>query len=125
MRKLQKQDRWISKLKFDEKGLIPAISVSYDSGDVLMLAYMNMQSIQLTLQTGFVHYWSRSRQEIWKKGETSGHLQKLKNIYVDCDYDTLKLEIEQIGPACHTGSRTCFFNILQEDGDLKAIEDNK
>lgn len=103
----------ISKLKFDKNsGLIPAIAQDYLTKKVLMLAYMNKESLKLTLQTGFVHYWSRSRQKLWMKGETSGNTQKIKKILIDCDLDTILLLIEQKGPACHTGNETCFYNNL-------------
>jgi phosphoribosyl-AMP cyclohydrolase len=106
----------IPELKYDEKGLIPAIVQDAQNGDVLMLAYMNSTSLEMTLDTGFTHFWSRSRQKYWKKGETSGHVQEVKEILYDCDADTLLVKVIQHGPAaCHTGSRTCFFrNIVKE-----------
>ena len=91
-------------------GLIPTIVTDYKTGQVLMLAYMNQESYDLTLKTKEMHYWSRSRQEIWHKGETSGHFQKVKSIKTDCDCDTLLVAVEQIGAACHTGAYSCFFN---------------
>ena len=91
-------------------GLIPVIVTDYQTGQVLMLAYMNQESYDLTLKTKEMHYWSRSRQEIWYKGETSGHFQKVKSIKTDCDCDTLLVAVEQIGAACHTGAYSCFFN---------------
>ena len=91
-------------------GLIPIIVTDYQTGQVLMLAYMNQESYDLTLKTKEMHYWSRSRQEIWHKGETSGHFQKVKSIKTDCDCDTLLVAVEQIGAACHTGAYSCFFN---------------
>lgn len=91
-------------------GLIPVIVTDYQTGQVLMLAYMNQESYDLTLKTKEMHYWSRSRQEIWHKGETSGHFQKVKSIKADCDCDTLLVAVEQIGAACHTGAYSCFFN---------------
>lgn len=91
-------------------GLIPVIVTDYQTGQVLMLAYMNQGSYDLTLKTKEMHYWSRSRQEIWHKGETSGHFQKVKSIKTDCDCDTLLVAVEQIGAACHTGAYSCFFN---------------
>ena len=94
----------IETLKFDEKGLIPAIVVDAKSGKVLTLAYMNRESLQKTLETGYTWYWSRSRQELWNKGATSGHLQKVVSIFSDCDDDTLLVYVNQTGPACHTGS---------------------
>ncbi len=91
-------------------GLIPVIVTDYQTGQVLMLAYMNQESYDLTLKTKEMHYWSRSRQEIWHKGETSGHFQKVKSIKTDCDCDTFLVAVEQIGAACHTGAYSCFFN---------------
>lgn len=105
---------WMEQLKFNEHGLIPAIAQDYQDGAVLMMAWMNDESIQRTLKTGEVHYWSRSRAEPWHKGATSGHIQKVKALYYDCDADTLLLKIEQVGNvACHTGARSCFFNAVQ------------
>ncbi|MFC2400517.1 MAG: phosphoribosyl-AMP cyclohydrolase [Streptococcus sobrinus] len=99
------------KLDFAKQGgLIPTIVTDYKTGQVLMLAYMNQESYDLTLKTKEMHYWSRSRQEIWHKGETSGHFQKVKSIKTDCDCDTLLVAVEQIGAACHTGAYSCFFN---------------
>lgn len=101
---------WIEALKFNDQGLIPAIAQDAEDGTVLMMAWMNKESIQKTLETQEVHYWSRSRSELWHKGATSGHIQKLKSLYYDCDADTILLKIEQIGNiACHTGARSCFF----------------
>ena len=100
----------INKLKFNEAGLIPAIAQDIKSKKVLMLAWMNHESIQDTISSGFATYYSRSRKSLWKKGETSGHLQKIINISADCDYDCILLEVEQVGNACHTGASNCFFN---------------
>ncbi|MGI6155395.1 MAG: phosphoribosyl-AMP cyclohydrolase [Enterococcus lemanii] len=91
------------------KGLIPAIITDYENKEVLMLAYMNEESYQKTLDSGETWFYSRSRQNLWHKGATSGHFQKVKSIYLDCDQDTLLIAVEQSGAACHTGSRTCFF----------------
>ncbi|MCX8031119.1 MAG: phosphoribosyl-AMP cyclohydrolase [Thermodesulfovibrionales bacterium] len=103
----------LSDLKYDEKGLIPAIIQDIRDGQVLMLAYMNEKSLEMTLQTGFTHFWSRSRQKYWKKGETSGALQEVKEIYYDCDQDSLLIKVIQHGNgACHTGERTCFYRKL-------------
>ncbi|MBW4502666.1 MAG: phosphoribosyl-AMP cyclohydrolase [Scytonema hyalinum WJT4-NPBG1] len=102
---------WIEKLKFNDKDLIPAIAQDYQDGTVLMMAWMNSESIQRTLETGEAHYWSRSRSELWHKGATSGHIQKVKELFYDCDGDTILLKVEQIGGiACHTGVKSCFFN---------------
>ncbi|GFH42811.1 phosphoribosyl-AMP cyclohydrolase [Lactococcus hodotermopsidis] len=95
-------------------GLIPAIVTDVENGQVLMLAYMNEASYKLTLETRETWYWSRSRDELWHKGETSGHYQHVKKISLDCDFDTILIEVEQIGPACHTGARSCFFNDVLE-----------
>lgn len=109
---------YLSKVKFDEKGLVPAIVQDNKTNEVLMLAYMNKESLQMTVETKLAHYWSRSRQKLWKKGETSGHLQYIKDISVDCDGDTLLLKVEQIGAACHTGNNSCFYRELMID-DIK------
>lgn len=102
----------IEKLKYNNQGLIPAIAQDYLDGTVLMMAWMNEESLQKTLETGEAWYWSRSRQELWHKGATSGHIQKIKSMRYDCDKDTLLLSIEQIGDiACHKGERSCFHNI--------------
>lgn len=97
-------------------GLVPAIAQDAETGEVLMLAYMNRESWRLTVETGIAHYWSRSRNKLWKKGETSGNLQEVREIRVDCDDDTVLLRIKQIGgAACHTGNRSCFYRKLQND----------
>ena len=102
-------------LKFDDKGLIPAIVQDADTKEVLMLAYMNAQSLQLTLEKGETYFWSRSRSELWHKGETSGNTQKVIEILVDCDSDTLLIQVQPSGPACHTGERTCFYRQLERE----------
>ncbi len=100
----------ISDIKYDDKGLIPAIIQDYNTGEVLMMAYMNETSLKKTIDTGYTHFWSRSRQKYWKKGETSGHVQEVKEILIDCDADTLLIKVIQHGPgACHTGHRSCFY----------------
>ena len=99
----------IDELKFDDKGLIPAIVQDYKNKEILMVAYMNKVSLNETLSTGLATYWSRSRKCLWLKGDTSGHFQIVKKIHFDCDKDTLLLEVRQIGVACHTGERSCFF----------------
>jgi phosphoribosyl-AMP cyclohydrolase len=107
-------------LKFDEKGLIPAVIQDWENGEVLMVAYMNLASLQKTVETGFTWYWSRSRQKFWQKGETSGNVQHVKQILYDCDQDTLLIMVDQSGPACHTGKRTCFYRSFSdgEQGEL-------
>lgn len=105
----------IPTLKYDEKGLIPAIVQDAENGEVLMLAYMNEASFGMTLQSGYTHFWSRSRQEFWKKGATSGDVQEVKDIYYDCDADTLLIKVKQHGKgACHTGERTCFYRKVEK-----------
>jgi len=97
-------------ITFDERGLVPVIAQSITTGEVLMMAWMNAESITETLTTARVCYWSRSRSSLWRKGETSGHFQYLKEFYVDCDGDSILIKVEQTGPACHTGEKNCFFN---------------
>lgn len=104
----------IEKIKFDENGLIPAVTQDYETQKVLMLAYMNEMSIEKTLETGFVHYWSRSRNKLWLKGEQSGHKQIVKEIYIDCDNDTLLIKVDQIKAACHTGHYSCFYTEIKD-----------
>lgn len=94
---------------FKKADLIPAIVQDAENGEVLMLAYMNRESLKKTLETGYTWFWSRSRQELWNKGATSGHVQKITEMYSDCDDDTLLIKVIQTGAACHTGNRTCFF----------------
>lgn len=111
----------IEKIKFDERGLVPAI-IQEESGQVLMLAYMNEESLQKTVETGYTHFFSRSRQSLWKKGETSGNVQRVKEIYYDCDGDTLLLKVHQTGVACHTGTYSCFSGRrLDENNQLPAV----
>ena len=102
----------IEKLKFDEKGLIPAIVVDNTTGKVLTLAYMNKESLEISIKEGRTCFWSRSRQELWRKGETSGNVQHIVRIDADCDFDALTVYVEKEGPACHTGADSCFFNSL-------------
>ncbi len=103
----------IDKLKFNSHGLIPAVVIDADSGRLLMVAYMNRESLEITLREGYTCFWSRSRQELWRKGETSGNRQKVVSITADCDYDTLEVKVHKLGPACHTGAESCFFNELK------------
>lgn len=107
-------------IRFDANGLVPAIAQDAKTGAVLMLAYMNRESIEKTLETGYATYFSRSRQQLWQKGETSGHTQKLIAMRYDCDGDTLLLTVDQTGAACHTGHPTCFFNEIFVDEDAPA-----
>ena len=99
-------------LKFDSAGLIPAIVQDSDTGEILMMAWMNAESIKRTVETGTTWFWSRSRQEFWNKGATSGNLQHVKEVLVDCDADVLLVKVKPDGPACHTGERTCFYRAL-------------
>lgn len=99
----------ISEIKFDASGLVPAIVQDAETQEVLMMAYMNRESLQLTLEKGETHFWSRSRGELWHKGETSGNVQRVVEIRVDCDADTLLIRVQPAGPACHTGNQTCFY----------------
>ncbi|WP_375690592.1 phosphoribosyl-AMP cyclohydrolase [Pseudooceanicola sp. LIPI14-2-Ac024] len=109
-------------LKYDAAGLIPAIAQDADSGEVLMMAWMNATSLAETLRTGRVTYWSRSRQELWRKGETSGHVQELVELRVDCDRDCLLMQVRQEGPACHTNRRSCFYTTVTEAGETIVME---
>ncbi len=108
--------RLLDQVLFDAAGLVPAIAQRHDTGEVLMLAWMNRDAVRETLLTGRVTYWSRSRQALWRKGETSGHLQTLRSVRIDCDGDTLLLGVEQVGPACHTHHPNCFFREVRGDG---------
>ncbi len=100
----------IKEIKFDDRGLVPAIAQDSESGEVLMLAYMNEQALKKTIGSGRAHYYSRSRQELWLKGDTSGHFQDVQSLAYDCDADTILLKVDQKGVACHTGHMSCFFN---------------
>jgi phosphoribosyl-AMP cyclohydrolase len=112
--------------RYTKEGLIPAIVREAKApGRVLMLGWMNRDSIGRTLETGFMHYWSRSRQKLWLKGETSGHKQKVIRWFVDCDQDALLFEVEQLAGACHTGHRSCFFQELDLEGNPKEITESK
>ena len=103
----------ISELKFDKKGLITAVLQHNTTLEILMVAWMNAKALELTLQSGEAHFWSRSRQELWHKGGTSGNVQRVTEIRVDCDGDTLLLQVDPAGPACHTGEMSCFFGSLE------------
>ncbi len=112
-----------SEFKLNSDGLIPCIAQDYESGEVLMMAYMNEESYNKTLETGLMTYWSRSRQKLWTKGEESGHFQKMISLTIDCDKDTILAKVDQTGPACHTGNPTCFFTplaIKDNSGDAKS-----
>ena len=115
-------DRLPAELRFNADGLIPAIAQQYDTGEVLMMAWMNKQSLAETLNGGQVVYWSRSRQCFWRKGDSSGHIQQLKSCHFDCDSDTLLLLVDQTGAACHEGSRSCFTRQLHKSGSVTPHE---
>jgi phosphoribosyl-AMP cyclohydrolase len=108
--------------RFDAQGLVPAIAQQHDSGEVLMMAWMNADAIRETLATGRVCYWSRSRAKLWRKGESSGQVQTLKEFRLDCDGDTILLLVDQLGVACHTGRRNCFFHAVRQ-GEFRIVAD--
>lgn len=110
----------LSQIAFNADGLAPAVAQQFDTGEVLMLAWMNREAIAATLRTREVHYWSRSRRSLWRKGETSGNAQRLKDFRWDCDADSILVQVDQVGPACHTGRRNCFFNVWR-DGKASII----
>ncbi|MBL9136800.1 MAG: phosphoribosyl-AMP cyclohydrolase [Verrucomicrobiales bacterium] len=110
-------------IKFNADGLVPAIIQEQSTGRVLMMAWMNRASLETTLTSGHTHFWSRSRQKYWMKGESSGHVQKVKDVAVDCDGDTLLIQVEQIGTACHEGYKSCFFrSVVAPTTELKVTE---
>jgi phosphoribosyl-ATP pyrophosphohydrolase/phosphoribosyl-AMP cyclohydrolase len=108
-------------LKYDQNGLIPAIIQDAETGEILMMAYMNDKSLRATVETGKTHFWSRSRQKYWMKGESSGHTQEVKEISIDCDKDTLLIKVKQIGAACHEGYHNCFFRKLNTNGEWEVV----
>ncbi|HAE91559.1 MAG TPA: bifunctional phosphoribosyl-AMP cyclohydrolase/phosphoribosyl-ATP pyrophosphatase [Tissierella sp.] len=114
----------IEEIRFDNNGLVPAVVQDIKTKDVLMLAYMSKESIKKTFEEKVVHYYSRSREKLWKKGETSGNIQRLKGFYYDCDKDSVLVEVEQVGAACHTGNHSCFFNkvLKEESQEINIIE---
>lgn len=113
---------WLDEIKWDSNGLIPAIAQDYKTGRVLMVAWLNRESLELTVKEQRAIYWSRSRQKLWRKGEESGHIQKLYEVRIDCDADVIILHVEQIGDiACHTGRHSCFYRVLT-DGQWQAVE---
>jgi phosphoribosyl-AMP cyclohydrolase len=109
-------------LKYDGNGLIPAVAQDADSGEVLMMAWMSAESVVQTLRTGRVTYWSRSRQSFWIKGESSGHVQELVELRIDCDRDCLLVLVRQTGPACHTNRRSCFYTAIREGAEVEIME---
>ncbi len=102
-------------IKWDERGLVPAIVQDVRSGAVLMLAYMDAEALRLTQETGEAHFWSRSRKELWHKGATSGNVQRVREVFVDCDADTILLKVDPAGPACHTGAYSCFYREVKRE----------
>jgi len=110
---------FLDQLKFNPDGLIPTIIQERGAGKVLMMAWMNRESVLKTMETGRTCFWSRSRKKLWIKGETSGHIQKVERISLDCDGDTLLVEVEQIGAACHEGYKSCFYRDITGDGELR------
>ena len=111
-----------STLKYDDRGLIPCIAQDAEGGEVLMMAWMNAEAVAKTLETGRVTYWSRSRQSFWIKGETSGHVQELVDLRVDCDRDCLLALVRQTGPACHTNRRSCFYTALRDGDEIELMK---
>ena len=118
---MSKLEQTIAGLKYAADGLIPAICVDAETKNVLMMAWMNAESLRDTVKTGKTHFWSRSRQKYWMKGESSGHTQEVRAIYTDCDKDTLVIEVAQHGAACHLGYRSCFFRRLADDGAWETV----
>ena len=117
-------EQWIEQVKWDEKGLVPAIAQDHKTGRILMVAWMNEEALRLTVEEGRGIYWSRSRNRLWRKGEESGHVQKLHEIRVDCDADVILLSVEQLGGiACHTGRESCFYRVLNEQHEWEAVDD--
>ena len=109
-------------LRYDAHGLLPVVAQDHETGEVLMLAWMNAEAVARTLESGRVTYWSRSRQAFWIKGETSGHVQRLVELRVDCDRDCLLALVDQTGPACHTGRRSCFYTAVRDGGEVEIME---
>ena len=110
-------EEFVNSLKFDKDGLIPCVVQDYNNGDVLMVAYMNKDSVKMTLETKRTCFWSRSRQCFWIKGESSGNVQHVKEFYIDCDKDCIVCKVEAVGAACHEGYRSCFFRQVDEEGN--------
>ena len=113
---------FFEKLKFNDDGLIPAIIQEEETGRVLMMAWMNESSLKTTIEMGKTHFWSRSRQKYWMKGESSGHTQQVKSIAFDCDGDTLLIQVSQVGAACHEGYQSCFFRTINDAGEFDVSE---
>lgn len=117
---IQTPQEWLDALRFDDRGLVPVVAQDAVSGEILMLAYANRDALERTAASGRAHYWSRSRQQIWRKGDTSGHEQHVREIRVDCDADTVLYQVIQVGAACHTGEATCFHQRVTESGAIEA-----
>jgi len=117
----QQTEDLLAAVRFDDAGLVPAIAQQHDTGQVLMMAWMNRDALNETLASGRVCYWSRSRARLWRKGESSGQVQRLVELRLDCDGDTILLRVDQTGVACHTGRRSCFYRSATADGSLKDI----
>lgn len=105
-------------MKYDSNGLITAVTQDANNGEVLMLAFMNEEALKMTIETGIAHYYSRSRNKLWKKGESSGNVQHVKELRIDCDQDAVLMKVEQVGGACHVGFRSCFYRLIEKDGSL-------
>ena len=111
------QFEWVQQIRWNEQGLVPAIAQDWQTGEILMMGWMNHQALELTVAEGRAVYWSRSRRDLWRKGEESGHVQQLRELRIDCDADTVLIKVEQLGGiACHTGRRSCFYRKLEGDG---------
>jgi phosphoribosyl-AMP cyclohydrolase len=118
---MPKIDELLDAVKYDDKGLVTAVAQDWENGQVLMVAFMNREALRNTLERRVACYWSRSRGKLWIKGETSGHFQKIRNIYFDCDMDAVVMKIEQVGGACHTGYRSCFYREATVEGELNVV----
>lgn len=116
-------EAWLSRIKFDADGLVPVVAQETRSGDVLMVAYADQEALRRTRESGLAHYYSRSRKTLWRKGDTSGHIQQVRQIRVDCDGDTVLYRVEQTGPACHSGDRTCFAREVTPEGATEHTPD--
>ena len=116
-------DSFLDSLKYDENGLLTAVVQDAETGEVLMVAYMNREAVRRTLTEGRTCFWSRSRQKFWSKGETSGHIQKVREVRIDCDKDCLLVKVEQIGAACHDGYRSCFYRTVSQEGNLEIADE--
>ncbi|MEC5396762.1 phosphoribosyl-AMP cyclohydrolase [Uliginosibacterium sp. H1] len=120
---MMEDTRWLNQVQWDEQGLVPVITQDAASGEVLMFAWMNREALSLTAEHGEAVYWSRSRRKLWHKGEESGHIQKVRDIRIDCDSDVVLLKVEQVGGiACHTGRRSCFFQQYLSEGRWEPVE---